>query len=201
MHTTPIGWNEQVHKYRIQTPDAGRQAVRRATWTVTELGGWTTFVSLANRSSWRALQRPTFAKARAGSLRASHERRLAEREGFEPPVPFRVQWFSRPPPSTTRPPLHLLIGGAPCTPPSGLHSLGRSVPAAFMIGGNPCLARRSLGEGGHPPSGLHSLPLRSGRALIAGPPARRAVALAKAATPPGSLRAACTPDRRLPAPA
>src|SRR5947207_15993233 len=28
-----------------------------------------------------------------------------EREGFEPPVPFRVQWFSRPPPSTTRPPL------------------------------------------------------------------------------------------------
>src|SRR5262245_28271304 len=30
---------------------------------------------------------------------------LAEGEGFEPPVPFRVQWFSRPPPSTTRPPL------------------------------------------------------------------------------------------------
>src|SRR5437762_4405722 len=28
-----------------------------------------------------------------------------EREGFEPPVPFRVQWFSRPPPSTTRPSL------------------------------------------------------------------------------------------------
>jgi hypothetical protein len=35
----------------------------------------------------------------------SGERRLAEREGFEPPVPFRVQRFSRPPPSTTRPPL------------------------------------------------------------------------------------------------
>ena len=30
---------------------------------------------------------------------------MAEREGFEPPEPFPVQWFSRPPPSTTRPPL------------------------------------------------------------------------------------------------
>src|SRR3954447_3770780 len=30
---------------------------------------------------------------------------MAEGEGFEPPVPFRVQWFSRPPPSTTRPSL------------------------------------------------------------------------------------------------
>src|SRR5262245_3428496 len=30
---------------------------------------------------------------------------MAEREGFEPPVPFRVQWFSRPPPSTARPSL------------------------------------------------------------------------------------------------
>src|SRR5436190_4704323 len=30
---------------------------------------------------------------------------VAEGEGFEPPVPFRVQWFSRPPPSTTRPSL------------------------------------------------------------------------------------------------
>jgi hypothetical protein len=33
---------------------------------------------------------------------------LAEREGFEPPVPFRVRRFSRPEPSTTRPPLRLL---------------------------------------------------------------------------------------------
>ena|SRR5215831_9365139 len=31
---------------------------------------------------------------------------MAEREGFEPPVPFRVRRFSRPEPSTTRPPLH-----------------------------------------------------------------------------------------------
>src|SRR5215213_11499819 len=30
---------------------------------------------------------------------------MAEREGFEPPEPFPVQWFSRPPPSTTRPSL------------------------------------------------------------------------------------------------
>src|SRR5690242_1329365 len=30
---------------------------------------------------------------------------MAEREGFEPPVPFRVRRFSRPEPSTTRPPL------------------------------------------------------------------------------------------------
>src|SRR6266700_3614194 len=37
----------------------------------------------------------------------SGERRLAEGEGFEPPVPFRVQWFSRPPPSTTRPSLRV----------------------------------------------------------------------------------------------
>ena len=37
----------------------------------------------------------------------SRERRLAEREGFEPPEPFPVQWFSRPPPSTTRPSLRM----------------------------------------------------------------------------------------------
>jgi hypothetical protein len=35
---------------------------------------------------------------------------MAEREGFEPPVPFRVRRFSRPEPSTTRPPLRLLQG-------------------------------------------------------------------------------------------
>ena len=32
---------------------------------------------------------------------------MAEWEGFEPPVPFRVRRFSRPEPSTTRPPLRL----------------------------------------------------------------------------------------------
>ena len=41
----------------------------------------------------------------AHALFSKRERRLAEGEGFEPPVPFRVQWFSRPPPSTTRPSL------------------------------------------------------------------------------------------------
>jgi hypothetical protein len=34
---------------------------------------------------------------------------LAEREGFEPPVPFRARRFSRPEPSTTRPPLRLVL--------------------------------------------------------------------------------------------
>src|SRR6478736_2151815 len=38
---------------------------------------------------------------------------LAEREGFEPPEPFRVQWFSRPPPSTTRPSLRIEIAPEP----------------------------------------------------------------------------------------
>src|SRR3954462_10275637 len=45
---------------------------------------------------------PPVAHARGG-------RRRAEGEGFEPPEPFRVQWFSRPPPSTTRPSLRVEI--------------------------------------------------------------------------------------------
>src|SRR5215475_8283838 len=32
---------------------------------------------------------------------------MAEREGFEPPIPFRVCRFSRPVPSTTRPSLRI----------------------------------------------------------------------------------------------
>src|SRR4029079_7016736 len=32
---------------------------------------------------------------------------VAEGEGFEPPVEFPPQWFSRPPPSTTRPSLRV----------------------------------------------------------------------------------------------
>ena len=42
-----------------------------------------------------------------GILRVTNERRMAEGEGFEPPEPFPVQWFSRPPPSTTRPSLRV----------------------------------------------------------------------------------------------
>ena len=42
---------------------------------------------------------------RRGLRRVEAERRLAEGEGFEPPIPFRVQRFSRPPPSTARPSL------------------------------------------------------------------------------------------------
>ena len=37
----------------------------------------------------------------------SESETLAEGEGFEPPVPLPVQWFSRPPPSTTRPSLRV----------------------------------------------------------------------------------------------
>ena len=50
----------------------------------------------------RLANRSCDAEAREGAWR-----RLAEGEGFEPPVPFRVQWFSRPPPSTTRPSLRV----------------------------------------------------------------------------------------------
>ena len=52
----------------------------------------------ASRSSAASGQGPAFAKATAGNLRASHERRLAERKGFEPLEAFRLQRFSRPPP-------------------------------------------------------------------------------------------------------
>jgi hypothetical protein len=41
----------------------------------------------------------------AGKAIQQYSNELAEGEGFEPPVPFRAQWFSRPPPSTTRPSL------------------------------------------------------------------------------------------------
>jgi hypothetical protein len=33
---------------------------------------------------------------------------MAEREGFEPPVPFQAQRFSRPPVSTTHTPLRVI---------------------------------------------------------------------------------------------
>src|SRR5262249_22959909 len=42
-----------------------------------------------------------------GPSQARSELELAEGEGFEPPVRFPVQWFSRPPPSTTRPSLRV----------------------------------------------------------------------------------------------
>jgi hypothetical protein len=40
-------------------------------------------------------------------------RPLAVGEGFEPPVPFRVQRFYRPPPSATRPPQDRSLKEAP----------------------------------------------------------------------------------------
>src|SRR4051812_38786479 len=45
---------------------------------------------------------------------SERERRMAEGEGFEPPEPFPVQWFSRPPPSTTRPSLRALHQSVTC---------------------------------------------------------------------------------------
>src|SRR5687768_9725036 len=59
----------------------------------------------AARVSYVATERAWLANRR--SLLGPRERRLAEGEGFEPPVPFPVQWFSRPPPSTTRPSLRI----------------------------------------------------------------------------------------------
>src|SRR3954469_7504637 len=49
---------------------------------------------------------------------------MAEREGFEPPVPFQARRFSRPEPSTTRPPLRRYIN---CTTdvPSATRPKGR----------------------------------------------------------------------------
>src|SRR5438094_7283262 len=85
----------------------------------------------------------TFAWLANRSSRVGHgERRLAEGEGFEPPVPLRVQWFSRPPPSTTRP--SLPPSQAPNTPLASarqarlrkrttLHLLRRGRPASNKI--------------------------------------------------------------------
>jgi hypothetical protein len=66
---------------------------------------------------------------------------MAEGEGFEPPEPFPVQWFSRPPPSTTRPSLRtvILFGKRAIRDPSGLRaatigrvlSVSTSQPAFF----------------------------------------------------------------------
>src|SRR6266700_6827165 len=63
------------------------------------------------------LQRLTpccFGCERTGTFQVSHRvtarlrKGMAEREGFEPPIPFQVCRLSRPVPSTTRPPLRLL---------------------------------------------------------------------------------------------
>src|SRR4249920_2209620 len=55
---------------------------------------------------------------------------LAEEEGFEPPVPFRVQRFSRPPPSTTRPPLRAPRGSLNVTTARGVRP--RSAPLSTL---------------------------------------------------------------------
>ena len=50
---------------------------------------------------------PTSAKATVGTLRASPERRVAERVGFEPTVEFPLHTLSKRAPSTTRTSLRL----------------------------------------------------------------------------------------------
>src|ERR1700691_1729742 len=55
---------------------------------------------------------------------------MAEREGFEPPIPFRGCRFSRPEPSTTRPPLRGLPAIYDCTSASLI--LRRIDPTASM---------------------------------------------------------------------
>src|SRR6476619_7488619 len=90
---------------------------------------------------------------------ASVWRRLAEGEGFEPPVPFRVQWFSRPPPSTTRPSLrvearvhHPCFGGQAGSPPYRNTCFGVARQGAGRRGGwveilaEPSLASRKRVE-------------------------------------------------------
>ena len=41
------------------------------------------------------------------NIRAGRDEEMAERAGFEPAIPLRVYRFSRPAPSTTRPPLRV----------------------------------------------------------------------------------------------
>src|SRR5208337_282374 len=66
-------------------------------------------MQIDTRSSTPFRTRPFWAaglEARRANSRIQHTADcLAEREGFEPPIPFRVCRFSRPEPSTTRPPL------------------------------------------------------------------------------------------------
>ena len=54
----------------------------------------------SHASETRAANRKT-----APAVNGERSEKLAEGEGFEPPEPFPIQWFSRPPPSTARPSL------------------------------------------------------------------------------------------------
>src|SRR5688572_6011287 len=63
---------------------------------------WSAYVLRVTRDKPRRQASLTAVAHGAGRRR---ERRVAEGEGFEPPIPFRVQRFSRPPPSTARPSL------------------------------------------------------------------------------------------------
>ena len=58
---------------------------------------------------------------------------MAEREGFEPPVPFRARRFSRPEPSTTRPPLRMQVASRRTRRASSRVSLKQNVDVAAWM--------------------------------------------------------------------
>jgi hypothetical protein len=74
--------------------------------TTTPTRHFSSAVASSSRKSRPAGMPPMSRKtASSPNLPGMHLETLAEGEGFEPPKPFRVQRFSRPPPSTTRPSL------------------------------------------------------------------------------------------------
>jgi hypothetical protein len=86
---------------------------------------------------------------------------MAEREGFEPPVPFRVRRFSRPEPSTTRPPLRQFTG---CRTLRSIRALLPSLQQAGGISGLGQQAER-LGVKFHD---LGEVRQKIGQAVVAG---------------------------------
>jgi hypothetical protein len=103
---------------------------------------------------------------------------LAEGEGFEPPVPFRVQWFSRPPPSTTRPSLRVENSARICAfPISRARNSAACVTASVTFGTTRHTARHKMSplcRGGRSSSvtrladvSLHARPRNARAAAIA----------------------------------
>ena len=56
---------------------------------------------------------PCSGQEKESEKRKTVEKVMAERAGFEPAIPLRIYRFSRPAPSTTRPPLRVSIAGRP----------------------------------------------------------------------------------------
>src|ERR1051325_7305649 len=66
------------------------------------------------RIATRPRRRCASARQPSHSFDFAPARRLAEREGFEPPSGFHLKRFSRPPQSTTLPPLRPQVSGVGC---------------------------------------------------------------------------------------